>query len=117
MDPEGRWTGVQPPMENHKWLYVSLKIVVGTYLSNGRIFNFRFFYIAFKLCSALILKTPFNTFANRADPDQTALVRAARAGPPLFAYGNMIRYDPTPVALTRNCFVLYTNVKVYLYNC
>ena len=34
----------------------------------------------------------------------------------LFAYGNMIRYDPTLslVNLTSNFFVLCTNVKAYL---
>ena len=40
----------------------------------------------------------FNSFANRADPDQAAL----------FAYGNVIRYDPTLVDLTSNFFVLCT---------
>ena len=35
-------------------------------------------------------ETPFNAFANRADPDQAALVRAARSGSSLFAYGNML---------------------------
>ena len=30
----------------------------------------------------------------------------------MFDYGNMIRYDPTPVDLTSNYFVLCTNVKV-----
>ena len=54
---------------------------------------------------------PFKAFANRADPDQAALVRA------LFAYGNMIRYDPTLVDLSSNFFVLSTNVKVYLQKC
>ena len=39
----------------------------------------------------------FNTFANRAGPDQT--VRAAWSGSTLFAYGNMIRYDPILVDL------------------
>ena len=56
---------------------------------------------------------PFNTFANRADPDQAALVRS---GSTLFTYGNMVRYDPTLVDLTSNFFVLCTNVKVYLYD-
>ena len=28
----------------------------------------------------------------------------------------MIRYDPTLMDLTINFFVLYTNVKIYLYN-
>ena len=34
----------------------------------------------------------------------------------LFAYGNMIRYDPTQVDLTSNFFVLCTNLKVYLFD-
>ena len=40
----------------------------------------------------------FNTFANRADPDQAALVR------------NTIRYDPALMDPTSNLFVLSTNV-------
>ena len=39
-----------------------------------------------------------------------------RPGSTLFAYGNMIRYDPTLVDLTSNVFVLCTNMKVHLYN-
>ena len=46
------------------------------------------------------------TLANRADPDQVALVRAAWSGFTLFAYRNMIRYDPTLVDLTGDFFVL-----------
>ena len=34
----------------------------------------------------------------------------------MFAYGSMIKYDPTLVDLISNFFVLYKNVKVYLYN-
>ena len=49
-------------------------------------------------------------------PNQAALVRADWSGPTLFAYGNMIRYDPTLVELTSNFFVLCTTVKAYLYN-
>ena len=37
-----------------------------------------------------LIETPFSPFANRADPDQAALVRAAWSGSTLFAYGNMI---------------------------
>ena len=37
-----------------------------------------------------LMETPFNTFANRADSDQAALVRAAWSGSTLFAYENMI---------------------------
>ena len=36
------------------------------------------------------IETPLITFANRADPDQAALVRAAESGSTLFAHGNMI---------------------------
>ena len=61
------------------------------------------------------IKTPFNTFANRADPDQAALLRATGSGSTLFAYENMIRIDPTLVDLTSTFFVLCTNVKVDLY--
>ena len=50
-----------------------------------------------------------DAFSIRADPDQAALVRS---GSTLFAYGNMIRYDPTLVDLTSNFFVLCTNVKL-----
>ena len=39
----------------------------------------------------------FNTFVNRADPDQAAIVRAAGLGSSLFAHRNMIRYDSTLV--------------------
>ena len=63
-----------------------------------------------------LIETPFDTFANRADTDQAALVRAASSGSTLIAYGSMIRYDPTLVDLTNNFFVLCTNMKVYLYN-
>ena len=61
----------------------------------------------------LTIVTPFHTFANRADLDQAALVRAAGSGSTLFAYGNMFKYDPTLVDLTSNFFVLCTNMKVY----
>ena len=36
-----------------------------------------------------LIETPFNAFANRADPDQAALVRADWSGSTLFAYGNI----------------------------
>ena len=49
------------------------------------------------------------TLLQTADPDQAALIRAALSGSTLFAYGNMIKYDPTLVDLTSNFFVLYTN--------
>ena len=66
--------------------------------------------------STLYLKDMhFKTFANRADPDQAAIIRAAWSVSTIFAYGNMIRYDHTLVDLTSNFFVLSTNVKVYLW--
>ena len=40
-----------------------------------------------------LIETPFNNFANRADPDQAALVRAALSGSILSAKRNMIRYQ------------------------
>ena len=57
---------------------------------------------------------PHNIFANRANSDQAALVRATLSGFALFAYENMIRYDPTLVDVTSKKFVLFTNMKVYL---
>ena len=52
-----------------------------------------------------LIETPFNTFTNRADPGQTALVGAAWSGSALFSHGNMISYDPTLVDLTSYSFV------------
>ena len=64
-----------------------------------------------------LIETPFDTLANRADPDQTSLKELPDQGLPcLIAYGNMIRHDHTLVDLTINFFVLCTNAKVYLYN-
>ena len=37
-----------------------------------------------------LVETPFNAFANRADPDQAALARAVWLGSTLFANGSMI---------------------------
>ena len=54
------------------------------------------------MCLAQGPQDIFDAFANRADPDQAALVRAALSGSTLFAYGNMIRYDHTLVDLTSN---------------
>ena len=53
-----------------------------------------------------LTETRFKTFANRADPDQAALIRAALSGSTLFAYGNMMRYDPTIVNPTSLCSML-----------
>ena len=62
----------------------------------------------FCILTLYLIEAHFNTFANRVDPDhtaltypdQTALVRAASLGFNLLVYGNMIRYDPTLVDLT-----------------
>ena len=63
----------------------------------GIVFVF-FFLEAFLLPLILYLKeTPFNTFANRANPYQAAHVRAVSSGSTLFSYGNIIRYDSTLV--------------------
>ena len=53
------------------------------------------------LLALYLIETPFDAFANRADPDQAV-------GSTLFTYGRIIRYDPK----TSNFFVLCTNVKV-----
>ena len=66
-----------------------------------------------KRLTLYLIVTPIYALANRADSDQAALVRAARSGSNLFAYINMIRYEPTLMNLTTNFFVLCTNVKVY----
>ena len=63
-----------------------------------------------------LIETPFITFANRADPAQAA----ALSGSTLFAYGNMIRYDPKLADLTSNFFVptladLTSNIFALLY--
>ena len=57
---------------------------------------------------SLELLSPFNTFANRANPDQAALIRSA------FMENDIA--DPILVELTSNFFVLCTTMKVYLYN-
>ena len=56
----------------------------------------------------LVLFNPVHhrdAFAIRADPDQADLLRAAWSVSTLFAFGNMIRYDPTLVYLTSNFLV------------
>ena len=47
-------------------------------------------YMFYYDLSVYLIETPLNAFANRVDPDQTALVRAALSGSTLFAYRNMI---------------------------
>ena len=54
-----------------------------------------------------LIETPFNTFVNRADPDQAALVDDSVC---LWQYDIS---DPIQVDLTSNFF---TNIKVYLFN-
>ena len=49
-----------------------------------------------------LIEMHFNTFANRADQNQTTIVRAVGSGSTMFAYGNMIRNYPTLVNLTSN---------------
>ena len=61
-----------------------------------------------------LIYMPFNTFANRVDPDQAALTRAAWSGSALFAYGNMIKYDDTLVDLTSN-FFFYVQMWKFIY--
>ena len=70
----------------------------------------------FRCVNLYLIETLFNTFANGANPDKTAPVRAAYSGSTLFPFKNEIIYDHTLVDLTSNFFVLSKNVKVYLYN-
>ena len=58
-----------------------------------------------------LIDMPFNSFANRTDPDQTALVWVYSVC--LWKYESA---DPKLVGLPSNFFVLCTNMKVYLYN-
>ena len=60
-----------------------------------------------------IIETPFNIFANRVDPDQAALIRAALSESTLFAYGYMIRYDLTLVKLTSCLFSMYKRESLH----
>ena len=53
------------------------------------------------------------TFLTHLQTEQTQIRQLLLA---LFAYGIMIRYDPTLVDLTSNVFVLRTNVNIYLYD-
>ena len=64
-----------------------------------------------------LIETSLDAFANRADPDKAALIRAAWSGSTLFAERNYDISDPTQVDLPSNFFVnKCTNMKVYLYN-
>ena len=61
------------------------------------------------------METPLDAFANRADPDQAALIRA----PDHDFSVCLCKYDIdglTLVDLIDNVFVLCTNMKVYLYD-
>ena len=58
-----------------------------------------------------LIEMPLNASANRTDPDQAALARAALSGSSMFFY-DMIRYDPTLVDLTNNSLFLCTNISL-----
>ena len=101
------------------WGRVPIKSIPDTYQRTGFLPRTRLemnHKILFCNLTLYLIVTPVNTFANRADPDQAALIRAAWSRSTLVAYGNMIGYDPTLMDLTSNFFVLCTNMKVYLYN-
>ena len=51
-----------------------------------------------RILALYLIETPCNSFANREDPDQAALVRAARSGSTLFMEYDIS--DPTLVNLT-----------------
>ena len=46
--------------------------------------------LVYKGLTLYLMDAPFNALANRADPNQAALQRAAWSGSTLYAYGNMI---------------------------
>ena len=52
--------------------------------------------------------------AYRGDSDQAALVRAVWSGSTLFAYANIIRFDPTLADLTSN-FLFYVQTWKLIY--
>ena len=58
-----------------------------------------------------LIEAFFDTLANRAVPDQAALVRVY-----FVCLWKCDKSDPTLVDLTGNFLVLCTNMKVYLYN-
>ena len=73
--------------------YLPLPVI--TYLPLFTSFYEKWYGHIICIFNPLPLRNAFNTFANRANPDQAALVRAACSGSTLFAYRTMIRYDPT----------------------
>ena len=60
------------------------------------------------------METAFNTFANRADPDQAALTQAALVQVYYVCLWKYDVSDPTQLDLTSNLFVLYTNMKLFI---
>ena len=60
------------------------------------------------LLTLSLTEKPVDTFAEQTQIRQVS-------GNTLFAYGNMIRYDPTLVDLISFIFVLCINMNVYLY--
>ena len=87
------------------------------YYINARLVGFIPFFYTF--LTLYPIETPFDAFANRADPDQAALVRAAWSVSTLFAYGNMTwKYDisdPTLVVLTRILYSMYQHESLFIY--
>ena len=58
-----------------------------------------------------LIDTPFNTFVNRADPEQSALVRIRIYS---VCYGNIIRYDSTLVDLISNFCSMYKRESLFI---
>ena len=89
-----------------------VRTIVGTLVR----FEVRHYLLAEHLYLTLYRReTHFNAFAKRADQGQEALTRVAGSLSTMFADGNKIRYGPTIVDLAFNLFVLFKNVKAYLY--
>ena len=69
-------------------------------LSSGVIgLNFRLSLHLYPGLTVYLIETPFNAFANSADPDQAALVRAYLIETPFNAFANSA--DPDQAALVR----------------
>ena len=61
-----------------------------------------------------LIETSLNTFEKKQSKPRSG---SSHKSCLMFAYNNIIRYDPTPMDVTSNFFNLCTNVDVYLHDC
>ena len=64
-----------------------LSFCIETFINSSNLINRTPGLLQYKCVILYLIETPFNTFANRANQDQAALVRAIRSLSTLFAYG------------------------------